>query len=107
MGPEVGGTRVTVLGYNLNQGVVYVDGRPVAIQPCSPPRPLGTTALARRTVAGHLCFVTPPHAAVTIRSPNGKVSNGATFRYQAGRGQPRAGRARPRPRPPAPGPPGG
>ena len=75
-GPDVGGTRARVSGMNLDQGVVYVDGVAATTSPC--PVFFGRD---------ELCFTTPPHSAgtsnVEVRTPDGKVSNGLTFTYDA------------------------
>jgi hypothetical protein len=74
-GPDVGGTPVVLRGDNLDQGTVFVDGTPVATHECN------------RTSRGaiSLCFVTPPHApghaAITVHTPDGAVSNAISFTY--------------------------
>ncbi|HEX2042966.1 MAG TPA: IPT/TIG domain-containing protein [Acidimicrobiales bacterium] len=74
-GPDVGGTTVCLTGSNLDQGTVHVDGNPVPTSQTGGPR--GTS----------LCFVTPPHAPgdaqITVRTPNGNVSNTVRFRFEA------------------------
>jgi hypothetical protein len=73
-GPESGGTAVCLLGENLDQGTVFLDGTPVATRQ----GPSGGRGRA-------LCFITPPHPAgdvlLTVRTPNGHESNGVHFRY--------------------------
>ncbi|HEV3401700.1 MAG TPA: IPT/TIG domain-containing protein, partial [Acidimicrobiales bacterium] len=74
-GPDVGGTTVCLTGSNLSQGTVLVDGNPVP------------TSQAGGERSTSLCFVTPPHAPgdarITVRTPNGNVSNAVRFRYEA------------------------
>jgi hypothetical protein len=90
-GPDVGGSRVLVRGDNLAGGTVYLNGKPQPTEACTP-----TDGPDRDRPA--LCFTTPPFptgskdslvATVTVRTPNGKTSNVAAFRYLATR--PRAG----------------
>ncbi|MDQ4091300.1 MAG: IPT/TIG domain-containing protein [Actinomycetota bacterium] len=81
-GPDIGGTRVTLFGRNLDQGVVYVGEVAAASEPC----------VGGRGVERTLCFTAPPRvvakdaglvAPVTVRTPNGKVSNSVAFTYTA------------------------
>jgi hypothetical protein len=77
----VGGTPVRVLGRNLDEGTVYVDGSAVPTEEC--------TGENRGEIA--LCFISPPRvlgrgtdpvALVTVRTPNGKASDVEGFRYR-------------------------
>jgi hypothetical protein len=60
----------------FRSGVVHIDGSPV---PTTQRGGGGREAVA-------LCFTTPPHpvgeVAITVRTPNGNVSNPVRFRYE-------------------------